>query len=128
MIKIETFTPQITKSLQSEAAELLQALADKHGIGIRPHGGSFEDGEALLKFKFVTTGEGAEKVAFESKCRHYGATPEDYKKRGIINRTEYELIGFDSGRRKYCVKVRNVKTGKISLFAYEVLKKAFGII
>src|SRR5215471_867202 len=108
-------------AFQSECTAALHAVAEKHGVSIQNWGGTMGEIEAVLKFKVRITDKtivgDKEKADFETYCRLYDLTPEHYLTRFPHKGETYEIYGFDLGRPKFCVKARNVKTGKAILFA-----------
>lgn len=110
--------------LQTEAASLLRALAEKHGMTIRMAGGTFDVSKANLKFEFLLTGEDAEKKQFAKDAQSIGCNATDYGKTATINKETVTLIGFALNRRAFPVKVKKVD-GSIVLMREDVLGKYF---
>lgn len=127
MNQITTFSAATANSIAKEACEALQALAGKHGLSIRPAGGSFDGNKATLKFEFRAEGEEAEKAAFAQNCRLFGAAPEHYGREAIVNGAEVKLVGFELNRSKFPIRCRVLKTGEIKLFTDKVLASRFPI-
>jgi hypothetical protein len=90
--------------IQNEATIALEAIAAKHGMTVRAHGGSLGDLSTILKFEFKPAGEAladAERKEFESYATVFGLAPSDYGATFVANNKQYRLVGFDLKRRKF---------------------------
>ena len=120
------FTTKFTNEIHDECEAALQDIAKKYSIEIKQFGGTMKsDAEVVLKFRFQSKNEETLRSAFAKHAKFYYCKPDDFGRRATVNRREVELIGFELERRKYPIKLRDVETGKVSLFTREVLGKHF---
>jgi len=108
------------KIVQAEAVAALEAIAAKHGMTVRAHGGSLADVSMILKFEFKTADkavlDSAAKAEFENYADMFGLRPDDYGREFVANGKVYVVSGFDMKRRKYPILVTEKATGKRSCF------------
>jgi hypothetical protein len=106
--------------IQAEATAALTAIAAKHGMTVRAHGGSLAEVSAILKFEFKTADKAvlvdAERTTFERHADLFGLLPTDYGREFTANGKAYTVTGFDLKRRKYPILVTEKATGKRSCF------------
>jgi hypothetical protein len=75
-----------------------------------------------------------ERFEFEQYASMFGFTAQHYKTRFTAlvkvseGPTEYELIGFNPSKPKYCILARHVGTGKVVNFAESVRTKIPGYL
>lgn len=116
MEPITQFTPAVLKALRPEIDAALKAVADKYGVTFHAGNGLYSGVEASFKLEMkvadTTAVEAEERRTFEKHCRIVGLEPEDFGKRFRASNYWYTVIGFDPGRPKFCIKVRDEKTGK----------------
>ncbi len=105
--------------IQNEAAAALLAIAEKHGMTVKPHGGTLADISMILKFEFKTADsdaiKGAEKREFEQYASLFGLEADDYGATFFANGQTFTLVALDLKRRKFPIIVENAQ-GKRSCF------------
>jgi hypothetical protein len=106
---------KLAKLVQDEAVAALEAIAARHGMTVRAHGGSLADISIILKFEFKTADStaiaAAEKAEFERYAALFGLEPSDYGAKFVINGKTYSLIALDLKRRKFPI-IAVDETGK----------------
>jgi hypothetical protein len=124
-MKITSLTSATCKLIETEMAEALREVAERHGLKVAPAGGSFNEGEFTAKVKWTVADPVAsadlERRLFEEICVVFGVAPDAYGKTLVSKGVVYTLIGFDTRRSKFCVRTR-AQNGKIMFFGEEILR------
>ena len=105
--------------LQADCIAALQAIAEKHNLTVRAHGGTLNDLGAILKFEFKVVGDtlaNAEKIEFERYAHLFGLEPTDYGMSFTTGGKTYKLVAFNMKRRKYPIVVEE-SDGERRLFS-----------
>ena len=117
---------KIAKIVQDEAAAALVAIAAKHGMTVRAHGGQLADISMVLKFEFKTADTAAiadaEKAEFEACAAIFGLEAGDFGATFHANGQTYKVVGLNLKRRKYPIVVENAQ-GKRQLFTDMVVDR-----
>ena len=112
--------------ISNEAIAALEAVAAKHGMTVRSHGGQVGDIDAVLKFQFKVADKGAlaaaEKAEFERYAYAFGLEPTDYHAAFAANGKTYTLVAFDLKRRKFPILAEDA-TGKRVCFTDMVVDR-----
>lgn len=109
-------------------ADFQNAVADfekKYNVKVQMGNISFDEYEFSSKVTFTSNemfSDDVRKKEFAKHAELYGVTAEDFKKQFTVKGKTYEVIGFEIGRPKYPIRVREIATGKETLFVEEVLK------
>ena len=100
------------RDLQREVVAALQAIAEKHGLTITPHGGTIEVGalDYICKLKFSInndeTRDAASAAAFNQFCGLYDLQPHHLGTDVMIKGERYTLIGLSERSMKFPFKMR----------------------
>lgn len=111
--------------IQEAALGALRPLADSLGLGVEAAGGRREAlaFTAAFRFTVAATAEGVsgEEAQFRQYCQFYNLTPEDYGRIFIYRTRQYQLVGLNPARPKFCVMGRRIPDGKRFAFPRSVL-------
>lgn len=120
MTDILDFDTRNGRDLHDAALAALQETAKAFGLTVAKAGGSLDGLKATLKFEFKVADKAAtdagEVKEFASLCTLYGLTAAHYKATFASNGQMFELFGFAPQRPKFCLKARNLASGKVMLF------------
>lgn len=111
--------------IQEAALNALRPLAASLGLGIEATGGRIEAYAFTAAFRFTVaaTAEGVsgEEAQFRQLCQFYDLTPEDYGRTFTYQARQYQLVGLNPTRPKFCVLGRRIPDGKRFAFPRSVL-------
>jgi len=116
MTTITSFDKKNTRAVQDAAVVALQELAKAYGLTVSAAGGSLDNGQATLKFRFKV----ADPAAKEAHERHefglyapmFGLKAEHYGAKIIHKGRTHLLVGFAPRRSKFPYRVRSVDDGR----------------
>jgi hypothetical protein len=118
---------KVAREIQLEMAAALQAVADKHGVSIKPAGGVVGDISMKLKFEVTVKDEAAVEAlarsTFNVMAHAYGLEPRHF---GTIIQSggkRLQLVGIEVSRIKYPIKMKNVDTGVVALYTDAVVPR-----
>lgn len=99
----------------------IQSVAKEYGVTARMAGGKFNPLKATLKVDFEiadpTASADLEKKAFDRLAPAYGMTSAMYRATMVDSRGALcELVGFETRRKKYPLRMRKILDGSIVLF------------
>ncbi len=124
---ITKFDKPTAKALANEIAAALQGIAAKHGIAIDYNGGTVGDDVFTCRVRCKVTDEAAvaakQKVDWNNYCHLFDLSAADYN--AIVDvgaGKQVQLIGFDLGRTKCPIRVRDLQTMKIMLYPQMITK------
>lgn len=114
------------KAIQAAANDALRAVADRYGCSLIPSGGSFSEGNAMLKFQFAeiaSNGEVRTKAAETFKrCAHlWGLSASDLGRSFYQGGERYEITGANTSAYKYPILGKN-RAGKTYKFMATTVK------
>lgn len=124
---ITKFDKQTAKSLGTEIAFALQMIATKHGIEITYGGGTVGDTEFSCKVRCKVIDKDAlakkQRSDWDGACSIFDLTPDDYLRMVDVGRGKIvQLLGFELGRTKCPIRVRDLQTDKIMLYPETLTK------
>ena len=101
---------------KDDVRKTVNQLADKYDIEVEEiFSKTSEDTSFTITFKGYPKPEGGktlEQVSFETYCRDFGFSPNDYGAEYISNGKVMKFIGFNPRARKYPYLVRDLSDGK----------------
>jgi len=130
MPTILSFDGRNSRELRDAALAALQETAAKFGVSVAPGSGSIDGLKLTLRFEFTVADKDATAAAeakeFAEQCFLFDLSPHHYRATFTSKGETFELIGFSRSRPKFCLKTRNVATGKVMLFP-ETVKRLLKI-
>jgi hypothetical protein len=122
---ITQFDKTTCRLLAAEIEAALAAVAAKHGLTIKPAGGTFSANEFSTKVKFALSDSNpaaadAERTEFAKYAHFYGLTADQYGATIRTSQGDVTLIGFAASRPKFPIKVRTAD-GKVKLYTENIL-------
>lgn len=113
--------PKIREDFQKAVAD----FEKKYNLKVSMGNIKYEEHEFNSKVTFTSNDmftDEVRKIEFAKHAELYGLTVEDFNKEFTVKGKTYQVIGFEISRPKYPIKVREIATGKETLFVEEVLK------
>lgn len=109
------FNKQSFESLRRDIEEALWPVAEKYELKIKAGKITYSEMECQIKLEAVRQIEGVdnEKERFETLCRLYGFTPEQYKMNILYKGERYQLVGFNPTKPKNRCNILNLDSGKV---------------
>ena len=103
----------------------LQRVADQFELDLEVRPGSYDDTGYRPKVEFkarVVNGVPREQAEFARDCHLFGLTPEAYRKTVTINGEPFTVLGFNTKRTKYGLRVQRQRDGKILCATHTVIE------
>jgi hypothetical protein len=120
MSKITTFDGSTARLVGQQAADALKEFAEKLGLTVSYGGGSFESTEFTLKVKLkvadVAVAADAEKAKWDRYATMLGMPAEAFGRTFISRGDTWRIVGLMPSRPKFCLRAKNIFTGKEMLF------------
>lgn len=113
-MKIERFDKHVVKAFISEVNKAIEEVAKKHGVETRYKGGRYDSSTLTAKVEFFIKEVKEKQNDFEFKnfAKMYGAEPEWLGKTFTDGRKTFKVVGLLPNRRKNCMSIQEVRTGK----------------
>ena len=112
---------------RNDVLNALAAVAEKYGCEATMGNIKYDMSsiDATLYFKAKgDNGESAAQVEFNSRCKDYGFTPEDYNRKVILDNKTYRFIGFNPRARKNHCIIEDTN-GKQFVCSIETVRRGF---
>lgn len=120
---LERGTVQAVQEAIHAHARTLGEKLNIDGLEVRKGSCSYDPtaGTIRVTVTLAVATEDQEREAFERHCSLFHLKPEAYNAIIFVKGSQYRIVGFDLGRRKYPIVVRHSITGKRSLFVEGIL-------
>jgi hypothetical protein len=115
---ITAFDRKTLQMVQEECLAAMHAIAERHGLTVRAHGGQIDPCESVLKFAFKTQASVEDPtMTTEGKTWAFAAPAEGIAADAIgkwftDGRDEYRAMGWNYNAPKRPIKVQSKRTGK----------------
>lgn len=108
-------TREMLEAFREDFADVVKELEVKYGViislGRITYG--YDSFEGKITAKLGNSKEDVMKKTWEQECGWFGFNKDDFGKQFTANDGKtYEIIGIDSGKRKYPIIIRDTRTGK----------------
>ena len=110
----------------NDVRRALGVVAERCGLDLEVKPGSYGNGFYRPKVEFKARSIGGvprEQAEFAERAFLYGLKAEDYGRVIQINREDYKVVGFATGRNKYPLHVERVRDGKRVFATYDVIDR-----
>lgn len=119
-------TKALLNDVRADIKLALQEIANKHGLEVDPELRiTYSDNS--FYFKKITFIEGTveehDKNEFLSNCRYYGLSENDWNAKFLIRNEVYMIVGLETKRNKYPIRVKNIQTDKEILVTVDGINK-----
>ena len=123
---MDTITRKNIRTIEKDAMEALQAVAEKHGLDISVVSGSFNPTCYKARLSFAVKGDNGVPKDFARNAERLGLDPNCYGKTfTTFSGKSFRITGINLRRRKYPVSAEQVSTGKS--FKFPVSQVKFGL-
>lgn len=126
-----SFSREQLKVMSTELKQALAGFEEKYNVKVTVGSITYSEMQFTTKLTVESNekfSEEGQRKEFERLCVLYGLKPEDYGKvfsvevrRGVFE--DFKLVGFETGRKKYLLRVIRQSDGKSLLLTIDVLMK-----
>jgi len=116
------------KVIHEEVSEAIRTVYAKHGLTITSDRASYGEAEFNISVKAISTKAEDQAKTWAQYAPVYGLPVDGFGQLVTINRQQYVITGLDLNRRGYVVRVKNLGTGKVSLFKADAIRRALALI
>lgn len=117
MRKITTIDRQTIRALHNELDRLLKAWADRYELDLEMKPGAFSAIAGEFRFDVTVrddgTGVSGAQAQWNLHCYRFDLEPTDFGMRFTLRGTEYEIVGLNPTRPKFCVAVKRLRDGTL---------------
>lgn len=122
---------QFANALAREAEEVLQVLAEKHGLTVKWKGGTIDGPSVTMKMEFAETGEAGvimsrEAVDFQRYAVRYDLDPDDLGAAFMASMGRVVIVGLKPRATKMPILVET-EDGKRYKMAAEAVKRGLDL-
>lgn len=106
--------PKTLREFRADFQQAVKSLQEKYGVVIEPKKITYDSSSFVFKVEVLngTNQEDIKKENFERYCELYGLEKSDYGRTFKQGSSEFKIIGIDLGRRKKCIELLDVRSGK----------------
>lgn len=101
-------------ALRRDIEEALWPVSEKYGLKFKTGKINYSNLDCQIKLEATSEIEGVnvEQEKFNTHCRNYGFTPEQYRMNILYKGTRYQLVGFNPTKPKNRCNILNLDNGK----------------
>jgi hypothetical protein len=127
---ITQFDKVTCKAIQDEMVAALQAVAQRHGLTVRGHGGTIGALDFVAKVRFEindpAAATAAAKTEWDQYCSLFNLKPEHFGQSFKYGAGLYTICGLALGRSKKPIKAKSF-AGKMYVFPLSSVQVALGV-